>query len=416
MKILIISQYFWPENFRINDLAVGLVEGGHKVTVFTGIPNYPDGNFFPGYNFFGKWRQDYCGVNVIRVPLLPRGKATGFRLAVNYLSFMISACMFAPFLCRGKFDVIFVCQLSPATVGVPAVLLKKIKKIPVFFWIQDLWPESLSATGAIRSLWIISGVRILMRFIYKHCDKILVQSSAFIPVIKQQNIEPHRIDYFPNSVEKIYKPVVVEQSDLKNLKALPSGFRIMFAGNIGAAQDFETILSAAAKLQQYKDINWIILGDGRARNWVEDQVEKRGLADCVYLLGRCPMETMPLYFSLADVMLVTLKREPIFALTIPAKIQSYMACGRPIIAALDGEGARQIRESGTGITCPAEDVDGLVAATQKLYLMPKSERDAMGRRGMKYCEANFEREMLIGKLEGWINELCLSSGRGRLRL
>lgn len=407
MKILIVSQYFWPENFRINDLAVGLVERGHEVTVLTGIPNYPDGHFFSGYGFFSNLKQDYLGVKVIRVPLLPRGVATGFRLAVNYFSFMVFASIFAPFLCRDKFEVIFVCQLSPVTVGIPAILLKKIKKIPIFFWVQDLWPESLSATGAVQSQGILNGMRRLVQYIYRHCDKILVQSNAFIPMIENQQVESERITYLPNSVEKIYKPMVV-QADFEGLSLLPSGFRIMFAGNIGAAQDFETILSAANKLRKYKDIHWVILGDGRARRWVEDQVEKQKLADCVHLLGRRPLETMPQYFSLADVMLVTLKSEPIFALTIPGKIQSYMACGRPIVAALDGEGARQIRESDTGLVCPAEDADGLATAILKMYRMPKNEREAMGRRGMEYCDKNFEREMLLTRLEVWLKESSFS--------
>lgn len=410
MKILIVSQYFWPENFRINDLAAGLVERGHEVTVLTGLPNYPDGHFFPGYGFFKNLKQDFWGVKVIRVPLIPRGAATGFLLAVNYFSFMVSACILAPFLCRGKFDIIFVCQLSPVTVGIPAVLLKKIKKIPIFFWIQDLWPESLSATGAVRSQGILNAVRRLVQFIYRHCDKILVQSNAFIPMIEDQGVEVERIAYFPNSVEKIYKPVIGQsRSDFEELSSLPSGFRIMFAGNIGAAQDFETILSAAEKLREYKDIHWIILGDGRARPWVENQIMARGLSDFVHILGRHPMETMPLYFSLADVMLVTLKSEPIFALTIPGKIQSYMACGRPIVAALDGEGAKQVNDSGAGLTCPAEDVDGLAAAILEIYKMSREELEAMGRRGIQYCEANFEREMLLTRLEGWLEEFTPST-------
>lgn len=408
MKILIVTQYFWPENFRINDLAAGLVERGHKVMVITGIPNYPNGHFFPGYGLFRKLRQNYLGVKVIRVPLIPRGVATGFRLAINYLSFMISASILAPFLCHDKFDVIFTCQLSPVTVGIPAILLKKIKKIPIIFWVLDLWPESLSATGAVRNQVILNGVRRLVRFIYKHCDKILAQSTAFSSFIEEQQVTPERMAIFPNFVEKTYKPIMA-QSDFEGLSLLPTGFRIMYAGNIGAAQDFETILSTAGKLREYKDIHWIILGDGRERGWVEDQIAVQGLFDFVHVLGGHPMETMPQYFSLADVMLVTLKRESIFALTIPGKIQSYMACGRPIVAALDGEGARLIRESGAGLACPAEDVNGLAAAILTMYQMPKAKREAIGRRGLEYCEANFEQEMLIGRLESWMKELCHSN-------
>jgi colanic acid biosynthesis glycosyl transferase WcaI len=411
MKILIVSQYFWPENFRINDLAAGLVERGHEVTVLTGIPNYPDGHFFPGYSLLRKIRQDYCGVRIIRVPLIARGAGGRLRLMLNYASFAFFASIMAPFICRGDFDVIFVYQPSPVTVGIPAIVLKKLKRIPLFFWVQDLWPESLSATGAVRSPVILDGVKRLVRFIYERCDKILVQSTAFIAMIEKHQVAPERIIFFPNSVEKIYKPTVAEP-DFEGLSLLPSGFRIMFAGNIGAAQDFETILAAAEKLRKYKDIHWIILGDGRARRWVESQIVKQGLSDCFHLLGRHPMETMPHYFSFADVLLVTLKRDPIFALTIPAKIQSYMACGKPIVAALDGEGGRLVAESGAGLFSPAEDADALADAIISMYQMPKDQRENMGKCGIRYCEDNFERDMLITKLEGWLQDLSTRNKSG----
>ncbi|PKN17942.1 MAG: glycosyltransferase WbuB [Deltaproteobacteria bacterium HGW-Deltaproteobacteria-6] len=405
MKILIISQYFWPENFRINDLGAGLVERGHEVTVLTGIPNYPDGHFFPGYSLFRNLRQDYCGVRIIRVPLIARGAGGRLRLMLNYASFAFFASMMAPFFCRGNFDVILVYEPSPVTVGIPAVVLKKLKGIPLFFWVQDLWPESLSATGAVHSRTILDGVKRLVRFIYERCDRILVQSTAFIPMIEEYRVAPGRIIYFPNSVEKIYKPMPAE-SGFEGLQRLPSGFRIMFAGNIGAAQDFESILAAAVKLREYKDIQWIILGDGRSRRWVEGQIAKQGISDCFHLLGRHPMETMPYYFSFADVLLVTLKRDPIFALTIPAKIQSYMACGKPIIAALDGEGGRLVSESGAGLSSPAEDADALAAAVLAMYQMPRDQREKMGKCGIHYCVENFDRDMLMTKLEGWMQDVA----------
>ncbi len=151
LNILIVTQYFWPENFRINDLSLGLIERGHKVTVLTGIPNYPEGRFYPGYGFSKKISQDFHGIKVLRVPLLPRGKSGGIRLFLNYLSFAFTASLLAPLFCRGKFDLIFVPQLSPFTVGIPALVLKKLKSIPIMFWVQDLWPESLIAAGSIRS-------------------------------------------------------------------------------------------------------------------------------------------------------------------------------------------------------------------------------------------------------------------------
>lgn len=404
MNILIVTQYFWPENFRINDLALGLKEKGHQVTVLTGIPNYPEGRFFPGYGCFKKTREDYQGVKVVRVPLVTRGNGGAIRLSLNYLSFALCASVLAPFLCRGKFDLIFVYEPSPITVGLPALLLKKIKSAPVIFWIQDLWPESLSATGAIRSKKALKTVEKLVRFIYSGCDLILVQSRAFSLSIESRGVDPSRIAYFPNSAEELYKPVEVGQ-DAPERKKIPTGFCVMFAGNIGAAQDFKTILSAAEQLKEYDDIHWVIVGDGRMRSWVEAQIEEHGLTRTFHLLGRHSVETMPRFFSLADVLLVTLKREPIFALTIPSKVQSYLACAKPIIAALDGEGARVIEESGAGVTCSAENPRALAEAVLKMYRLTKSDLHDMGLSGRRYFEQHFERNILLGRLDHWLKDL-----------
>jgi colanic acid biosynthesis glycosyl transferase WcaI len=231
----------------------------------------------------------------------------------------------------------------------------------------------------------------------------LIQSPAFSSVIESQGVDSERIHFFPNSVEEIYQPVTA-QFNLETNNLLPSGFRIMFAGNIGAAQDFETILLAAQKLKDHSDIHWVILGDGRRFEWVKEEIRLLNLSGNVHLLGRHPFEAMPGFFAKADVMLVTLKQEPIFALTIPAKIQSYMACEKPIIAALDGEGGRVITESGAGLTSHSGDVDALAQSILAMYQMPKQEREAMGKKAKAYCDANFEREMLIDKLEVWMRE------------
>lgn len=404
MNVLIVSQYFWPENFRINDLVQGLCQRGHQVTVLTGLPNYPEGRILPGYGLFGKRREEYCGATVVRVPMLPRGKGGGLRLALNYLSFAFFASMLGPFRCRGKYDVIFVYEPSPITVGLPALRLKKFKKAPIVFWVQDLWPESLSATGAVRSPWILRRVERLVRFIYRGCDRVLVQSESFVPSIEKLGVSRDRMAYFPNSAEELYQPVALPE-DAPERAGLPQGFRVMFAGNIGAAQDFGTILGAAERLKSCPDIQWLILGDGRMLPWVRDEIEKRGLGASVHLLGRHPVEAMPRYFSLADAMLVTLKKEPIFALTIPSKVQSYLACGRPIIAALDGEGARVIREAGAGVAAPAEDDAGLAEAVLRMYRMEKDEREQLGANGLRYFRDNFERTMLLDRLEGWLHEM-----------
>jgi glycosyltransferase involved in cell wall biosynthesis len=404
MNILIVTQYFWPENFRINDLATGLHERGHDISVLTGIPNYPGGRFFEGYGFFGNRSENYNGISIFRAPLTPRGKGTGFKLAVNYLSFALSASIWGPFLCKGDFDIIFVYEPSPITVGIPAILLKKIKSSPVIFWMQDLWPESLTAAGAVKSKIVLKLFEFLVRMIYRGCDSILAQSRAFIPNILRLAGDSKQVLYFPNSAEEFYQPVDVGDEATERA-VMPEGFRVTFAGNIGAAQDFKTIITAAELIKDQKNIKWVIIGEGRMLPWVKDQVNKRGLNNTVYLMGRYPAEMMPRFFALSDALLVSLKKEPIFSLTIPAKIQSYLACAKPIIAALDGEGAEVVEESGAGLACPAENPDALAKTVLKMYGMPEKDRQLMGINGRIYFEKNFERNMLLDRLEGWMIEL-----------
>jgi glycosyltransferase involved in cell wall biosynthesis len=397
MRILIVSQYFWPEDFRINDVALGLRECGHAVTALTGKPNYPGGKFFSGYGFFGRARELHDGIDVIRVPIIPRGSAGGLRLALNYASFAVSASLLAPFRIDREFDAILVYEPSPVTVALPALLLKHLRGIPVLFWVQDLWPESLSATGAVRAHWILWWVERLVRFIYRRCDRVLIQSKAFRDQIERLGGSPDKIVYLPNSAEALYQPIAVEH-DAPERSLMPGGFRVMFAGNVGAAQSFETIIEAAALLRDQPDIHWVILGEGRMRDWAVTEVAARGLGHCVHFLGRFPVETMPRFFALADVLLVTLRSDSLFALTIPSKLQSYLACGRPVVAALDGEGARVLQEAGAGLAGPAEDAQALANAVLQLYRMPKDEREALGARGRSYFEAEFERGILLQRL------------------
>lgn len=403
MRILIISQYFWPENFRINDLVEGLLERDHEIVVLTGLPNYPSGRFAPGYSLFGPTRERFGEAEVIRVPLVPRGRGGGVALMINYLSFVISASLVGAWRCRGKYDAVLVYEPSPVTVGIPARIIARLKNAPLLFWVQDLWPESLSATGAVNASWILNSMAHLVRWIYRGCARILVQSEAFVEPIMRLDVPRDRIQYFPNSAEFFYRPLPTRVR--WDGPALPDGFRVMFAGNIGAAQSFETILSAAEILRCHQHIKWVIVGDGRLASWLEVEISRRGLQGCIHLMGRFPVESMPAWFNQADVMLAALRRDPIFSLTIPAKVQSYMACAKPIVAALDGEGARIIKTAGAGIAVPAEDAQALADAVLSLCRLSVSSLEEMGKRGRDYFDAHFERNGLLDRLEGWLLEL-----------
>jgi len=405
MKILIVSQYFWPENFRINDLAKELKNRGHEITVLTGIPNYPAGNWFEGYGPASCGHQKWHGIEVIRVPMLRRMSGRGWQLALNYLSFTVAASLLGPFWCRGCFDIVFAYEPSPFTVGIPAAVMRRVKGAPMMFWVQDLWPESLIAAGAVRSRLVLRLVAHMVRWIYARCDRVLVQSEAFYGPAEAAGADAKCIRYFPNWAESFYRPVTLA-ADAPERTDLPThGFKIVFAGNLGEAQSLQTILAAAERLRDRPDICWIMIGDGRRRSWMQEEARQRGLEQ-IHFPGSFASERMPLFFSQAEALLVTLKADETFARVVPSKVQSYMACGRPVVAALDGEGRRIIELANAGVTAAAEDAQGLANAVLRLYNMEPKERKAMGSAGQAYYETHFRRDLLVDQLEHWMQNLA----------
>lgn len=405
LDVLIISQYFWPENFRINDLVAGLTGRGHHVTVLTGLPNYPTGNFFDGYGLNGPWRERHFGAEIVRVALLSRGRGKGLRLFLNYLSFVATGIWGALFRLRGSFDAIFVFEPSPITVAIPAIVARRRFRAPILLWVLDLWPESLSATGAVRSALVLRVVRRVVNWIYGNCARVLVQSQAFIPRLRGC-VDASRIRYFPNWVEAELLNREGGQEDVE-LPALPEGFRVVYAGNIGSAQGFGAILDAVELLRSRPDIKWIIVGDGREAEWLRDEVGRRRMGSHVYMLGQYPLRSMPRLFAAADALLVSLRSDPLFALTIPGKLQSYLASGRPVLAMLDGEGARIVQEGNAGLACSAGDAEGLARNVLALASMRPDQREQMGENGRRYCAAHFDREVLFDRIEDWIEEAAM---------
>lgn len=394
MRILIVSQYFWPEGFRINEVAKTLLDKGVEVEVLTGKPNYPRGEIFAGYRAWGCQREIHQGIKINRVPLLAR-RSGGLRLAINYLSFVISGLVFAPWMLRKKkFDVIFVYGTSPILQAIPALWLGLLKGCPVVLNVQDLWPESLSATGYVRNKAVLKLVEWAVRFIYKHSDLLLVQSRAFEgPVSALASSTP--VVYYPNSVDASF--AMTTTNAVPDVTGLGNGFSVMFAGNIGSAQAVGVIVEAATLLREYPDIHFVVLGDGSSRAWILKEVQQRDLAN-LHLPGRFPVETMPGLMQKASVLLVTLTDQPIFALTVPNKVQAYMAAGRPIIACLNGEGARLVLEAGAGLATPAEDARALADTILFLHGKSPGERETMGASGRKFYQAHFNHDQLIDQL------------------
>lgn len=396
MKVLIVSQYYWPESFRINDVAKTLMEKGVKIEVLTGKPNYPCGEIFAGYRAWGCRHETYQGININRIPLLARGGG-GWRLALNYLSFVVSGLVFAPWMLRKKkFDVIFIYAPSPILQAIPAIFLGWLKDCPVVLWVQDLWPESLSATGHVRNRTILKLVEWVVRFIYRHTDLLLVQSRAFeVPVRVLASGTP--IAYFPNSVDDTFALPATDEPP--QVEGIGKGFSVMFAGNIGVAQAVEVIVEVASLLKEYVDIHFIVLGEGSRWEWMRQEVERRELNN-LHLPGRFPVEAMPAFMQKASALLVTLADQDIFKATIPSKVQAYLAAGRPILACLNGEGANLIIAAGAGLAVPAEDVHALAEAVLRLYRMPKQELESMGGRGRLYYARHFAHDKLVDQLIG----------------
>jgi len=397
LRILVVSQYFWPENFRVNDLVKEWVQRGHQVTVLTGIPNYPAGKVFDAYRAQPSTFAEYEGAQVVRAPMLPRSTG-GLRLILNYLSFVIGAGIFGPWRLRDKpADVIFVFEPSPVTVGLPAVWLGKIKKAPVVFWALDLWPETLVALGVVRSPWVLGWVTRMVRFIYKRCTLVLGQSRGFMGNIARYCDDKAKIHYFPSWAEDVFTDGCVQPAP--EVPEWADGFTVVFAGNVGEAQDMPAVLDAAERLKDNASIRWIIVGDGRKYDWLRAEVVRRGLDKQVLLPGRFQVERMPSFYVHADALLVSLKRDPVFSMTIPGKVQSYMMAGIPLLGMLDGEGASVIRASQAGLTCEAGDGPGLAQAVLALVAMPDDKRKQLGLNGQKYAQQEFGRTQLMDRLE-----------------
>lgn len=398
MRILILTQYFWPESFIINDLARKLTEQGHEVTVATGKPNYPSGKVFDGYRAWGIQCERFAkNIDIVRVPLWPRRHGGPKNLILNYVSFVMSGLLFLPWLLRGrKFDCIVVFAMSPITQVIPAIPLKWLKRAHLAAWIQDLWPESLAATGFVRNPQALRVVGWMVKGIYTCCDTLLLQSRAFFdPVARYASRS--KLVYYPNSIALPSENTIQPEVPVQLIEVLRENFCVMFAGNIGIAQSIETVVEAAELLRQHSNLKFVLVGSGSRLEWVKERKNQLGL-DNVVLAGRFPMEAMPQIFEHSSALLVSLKDEEIFSYTIPSKVQAYLAAGKPIIASLRGEGARVIEEAGAGKACEPESARSLADSILSLMSLSPSEREQMGSAGQRYFNEHFNMDRQAERL------------------
>lgn len=398
MKVLIISQYFYPESFRINDIARLLLHYGNEVVVLTGCPNYPDGLSFDGYSSYklgSELHPDGCLIH--RVPIFTRGNASTPRLFLNYVSFVLSGIFFGSYALRNdKYDLIFVYAPSPIFQAIVGIYFKYLKRVPLVTWVQDLWPECLELTGHIQNTKILNFVSIAVGWIYKKNDLLLTQSRSFIPSV-QLKAGSVPVRYFPNPGDSNLCWGNFPPSISADRFFLKSGFNIVFAGNLGTVQSLPMILDTAGILSDHCDIRIILVGSGSLSQWLESEVQVRRLKNIV-LAGRYPADAMSAIYDQASALLVCLNADPVLNQTVPAKLQSYLAAGKPIIASLDGEGAQILIDAKAGFACPTEDPVSLAQAILRLRNMSQEQLVSMGESGKRYFDQNYEPHLLMKEL------------------
>lgn len=400
-RILLVTQYFYPENFKSNDIAFELKKRGYDVTVLASIPNYPQGEYYNGYGIFKKRIEVINGVKVYRVYQSARGKKhSNIKLSLNYITYAFFSVFWALWLAifKQKFDSIIIHQTSPITQALPAIIISKIRRIPIYIWVLDIWPDAMSSGGGIKNKRILSIIDGFVQWVYRNSEKILISSEGFEELVNRKADYSSKIVYFPNwcddlfSMKKIY------------ISPLPKGFRVMMAGNLGTAQDIKNVMKTVLLLKENKNIQWIFVGDGSERSYMENFVKENNLNDIVTLTGKRPFEEMPSYFSQADVMLLTLRAEfPHLRAVVPARLQSYMSAGKPIAGMIDGGGAAVIEKSKCGLCASAGDYHQL-AKNIKWMSENLSDIVKMGQSGRLYFESEFEKEYCINRLENIINK------------
>lgn len=396
MNILVISQYFYPEQFRVNDICKELIKRGHEVTVLTGIPNYPEGKFYKGYGFTKKRKEVKDGVNIIRVPILPRGK-NSIMLSLNYLSFVISGFFWSKFT-KKRFDKVFIYEVSPVFQALPGIWYAKRKKIDSYIYVMDLWPESLELVTNIKSKLILKPINKIVDYIYKNCNKILTSSESFMRNIKKRGHDEKKIFFWPQYAEEFYKPVNRENCVIEQMNT--PDFKIVFAGNIGYAQGLDIIIDTSKILKKKKlKVKFYLIGDGRAKDKLMKIVNENSLQNYIKFIDKQPAEKIPEYNANADMAFITLKKNLISDEILPAKLQSCFACGVPILGSADGEIKHVIEKSRAGFCVESGNPEKLAEQIEKCIKLTEEEMQQFRLNSREFYEKNYEKEMLLNILE-----------------
>lgn len=396
-RILFISQYFYPENFKGNDLVFELQQRGYNIDVITAKPNYPQGHFYKGYGFFKRNFEIINNVNIYRLPIISRGKGGQVRLFLNYVSFYFSCYFFYLIIGRKlKYDVIITQQLSPMTSSLPAIWFKKLNKARLITWTLDLWPESVIATTRLKKGIIIKWLERLAKSLYNSSDVVLVSSKSFKESISFKISNCEKIVFFPNWADKIFE----ENIKKREFPKLPEGFNIVFAGNLGEAQDLTNVIKCIKVFKNSLTVNFIFVGSGR----FELELRKETMNfDNVFIYPQHSVEFMPSLYENSSIMLLSLKGGESISNTVPAKLQTYMSSGKPVVAMINGEANDVIKESNCGLVTNAGNFKKLAEYIEVLSKMNSVELDRLGKNGQEYYQKHYSRKLALSKIEAIIN-------------
>lgn len=387
MKILVVCQHYWPEPYPLEDICEEMVRRGHTVHVLTGVPNYPMGYIYEDYRHGKNRKQVHNGVQITRTFTIGRRNNILFRM-LNYFSFFISSTLYAWRL-KEAYDVVFTNQTSPVMMVNAAMVYGKKHRKKTVLYCMDLWPASLAAGGIQPSSPIYKAFGKISKWLYRKADRILITSQMFRDYFQQEfEIGGNTVEYLPQYASGLFDALPPRVKDGK--------VNLMFAGNIGAAQSIPTILNAAKLLRDYPQLQWHIVGDGSELENAKLLAQQLELTNVVFY-GRKPLEQMPTYYAMADAMLLTLTADGFISMTLPGKAQTYMAAGKPIIAAANGEIPKVLQNAHCGYCAPAEDAEGLAAAVRQFLDCPEPEK--LGENGRNYYLNHFTRDMFMDKLE-----------------